>query len=39
MALGRLCKVCDTRTVHPVSTNWLQCSKCGTKYPKELFGL
>lgn len=38
MARGHLCKVCGTYTVQSVSTNWAKCSKCGTKYPKDLFG-
>jgi|GEM_PF-2205728 len=31
MAKGHLCPDCQTYTLQPVSTNWLQCTKCGLK--------
>ncbi|MFI6275951.1 hypothetical protein [Streptomyces sp. NPDC050988] len=39
MAKGHKCPVCGTNTVQRVSANKLQCSKCGSRYDKSIFGL
>ncbi|SNR82051.1 hypothetical protein SAMN04488107_0041 [Geodermatophilus saharensis] len=38
MARGHLCRLCETYTVQPLSTNRSKCSKCGTVYPNDVLG-
>ena len=35
MAKGHKCPKCETNTLQPVTTNWLQCSICGTKVRRD----
>lgn len=34
MAKGYKCPLCGTHTVHPISTNKMKCSSCGTTFDK-----
>lgn len=35
MAKGHLCPLCGTYTVQAETTNYLRCSKCNTKFPRD----
>jgi len=35
MAKGHLCPDCQTHTLQPISTNWLQCTTCGLKKKRD----
>lgn len=36
MPKGHKCPVCDTQTVHLISANRMECSRCNTVFKKDV---